>query len=165
MPPKDIWKFIPVSYRTLVLWGHCPVFNPIMPLIAPSRVSGTADQTCTFSYPSGWLDLPSQTFRLWSVILFKGFSHWAYYLDIIYIFPMLYRDNFPNAKTSQNCFGIKMIFYPSSKVYTFICNSMISQWLLSSSCLSLHFLLFPLLLLSRISKMPHDLPSSGATRY
>ena len=29
----------------------------------------------------------------------KGFSHWVYYLDIIWIFPMKYLDSLLNAKT------------------------------------------------------------------
>ena len=32
MPSKDVWKFTPVSYRTLALWGRCPAFTPLLQL-------------------------------------------------------------------------------------------------------------------------------------
>ena len=43
MPSQGLWKFTPVSYRTLALWGCCPALTPILQLITPSRASGTAD--------------------------------------------------------------------------------------------------------------------------
>ena len=43
MPPQDVWKFPPVFYRTLALWGCCPALTPPLYWIAPSRASGTAD--------------------------------------------------------------------------------------------------------------------------
>ena len=43
MPYQDVWKFTPVSYRTSALWGRCPALTPLLQLITPSRVLGTAD--------------------------------------------------------------------------------------------------------------------------
>ena len=43
MPPQDVWKFTPVSYRTSALWGRCPALTPLLQLITSSRASGTAD--------------------------------------------------------------------------------------------------------------------------
>ena len=43
MPSQDVWKFTPVSYRTLALWGHCPAVTLLFQLIISSRASGTAD--------------------------------------------------------------------------------------------------------------------------
>ena len=42
-PYQDVWKFTPVSYRTLALWGRCPAPTPLLHLITLSRASGTAD--------------------------------------------------------------------------------------------------------------------------
>ena len=43
-PSQDVWKFTPVSYRTLALWGRCPAPTQLLQLITPSRASVTADQ-------------------------------------------------------------------------------------------------------------------------
>ena len=44
MPSQDVWKFTPVSYRTLALWGRRPAITPLLQLITPSRALGTADR-------------------------------------------------------------------------------------------------------------------------
>ena len=43
VPSQDVWKFTPVSYRTLALWSRCPALTPFLQPITPSRASGTAD--------------------------------------------------------------------------------------------------------------------------
>ena len=50
MPSQDIWKFTPVSYRTLALWGRCPALTPLLQLITPSRASGTTDHVQSLDY-------------------------------------------------------------------------------------------------------------------
>ena len=60
MPSQDVRKFTPMSYRTSVLWGHCPALTQLLQLITPSRASGTADHVgslddLSFSIPSFFL--------------------------------------------------------------------------------------------------------------
>ena len=43
IPPQDVRKFTPVSYRTSALWGRCPALTPLLHLITASRATGTAD--------------------------------------------------------------------------------------------------------------------------
>ena len=43
MPSQDIWKFTPVSYRTLARWGRCPTFTLFFHLITLSKALVTAD--------------------------------------------------------------------------------------------------------------------------
>ena len=43
MPSKDVWKFTSVSTKTSTLWGRSVALTPLLPLITPSRASGTAD--------------------------------------------------------------------------------------------------------------------------
>ena len=70
MPSQIVWKFNPVSYRILALWGHCPALTLLLLFITLSRASGTADHVRS-------LDDLFPSIPCYSVLP----RHIAYYID------------------------------------------------------------------------------------
>ena len=96
MPPQDVWKFPPVSYRTSALSGCCPALTPLFQLITPSSASGTTDHVqslddlfssfhLSFGFPS-FLPLPFHTFSFQPFLPHSSFTS-SFLLSSLCPFP------------------------------------------------------------------------------